>query len=67
MIRYTTAHELRWPNGNGCLDARSVYDLAHNLRHSHPEIAQASVNKIRRNLTKCELLLRGKKFIVVYN
>lgn len=42
MIRYTAAHELRRPNGNG-LDARSVYDLVHNLRHSHPGIA--SINK----------------------
>jgi len=45
MIRYTATHELRRPNGNGCLDVRSVYDLAHNSRHSHPGITQASINK----------------------
>lgn len=49
MIRYIAAHELRRPNDNGWLDAHSVYDLAHNLRHNHPEIAQASANKITKS------------------
>lgn len=60
MIRYTAAHELRRPNGNGCLGTHLVYDLAHNSRHRHPGIAQASINKADENPIKCKACIMEK-------